>query len=208
MIPKLVLLFIISLLTVFGSAQEIEEPDLYVFVGEKISVTEFEPETKEGQIIMDAAFRAKYKVLEEVYNDLKLDTLEFTAYDHYGYPGFSNFKHVLLYVVQTEEGFVHAKYLYSPLFLTNNGTWAGPYEMSDYSHPYNSETPIEPVRIDWKITPKFDYKDASIEDLEDSFPPPYYEIHNKVVSAIFGNYVNELFLLKKNGFLKARGYFN
>ena len=209
MIHKLILIIIISLFITFESySQDLEEPHLYVFVGEKISVNKFEPELKEGQILMDAAYQAKYKVLDQVYNDLEVDTLEFKAYDHFGDPAFSNFKHVLLYIIETVEGYFHEKYLYSPVYLTKNGDWAGPYSLSDYNHPNNQEITIEPVLVDWEATPSFQYENASLEAINESFPAPYYKIKDKTVSAIYGNDIQELFLLKKNGYLKARGYFN
>ena len=40
---------------------------LYVFVGEKIEVTEYQPEVPEGARMMDFAFKAKYKILEPFY---------------------------------------------------------------------------------------------------------------------------------------------
>ncbi len=88
MIRQLTLLFFISIYSLPVCAQDLEEQNLYVFVGEKISVEEFKPELEEGRILMDSAFRTQYKVIKQVYNQLRTDTIEFIAYDHYGAPAF------------------------------------------------------------------------------------------------------------------------
>jgi len=207
MTRQLLLVFFISIYSIAVCAQELEEQNLYVFVGEKISVEEFEPALEDGRILMDSAFRARYKVIDNVYNQLSTDTIEFIAYDHYGIPAFSNFEHVLLYIVKTEEGYVHSKYLYSPLFKTKDNEWAAPYQSSDYNHPYNSDIDIEPIRIEWQSPPSFKAEDHQLNNLDNSFPEPFYQIDGRTVTAIYGNYIEELFSLKKQGVLKARGYF-
>ena len=208
MIHKLFLASFFSFFSFAASAQDLEEPNLYVFVGQKISLEEFEPELEEDEFVMDALFRARYKVIKQVYNSLPTDTLKFIAPDHYGVPAFSNFEHVLLYVVKTSKGYIHEKYLYSPVYKTIDGDWAGPYEARDYNHSFNKETSIEPVRIEWQTPPSFEYEKVSTKKLKERFPVPYYQVDDKTVTVIFGNYVQELFRLKKNGFLKARGYFD
>ena len=93
---------------------------LFVFVGEKIAVTELPYE--EGS--MDAGYKAKYKILQRVYGNYPNDIIEFVAYDHYGTPAFSKYKNVLLFVSEYEGKFYHEKYVYDPLFKTKDGRWA------------------------------------------------------------------------------------
>lgn len=92
---------------------EDDSVNLYVFIGEKISVIEFDPNENNTLIeidsitgdtirrmsyVMDNGFKNKYKVVKNVFNDLKTDTIEFVAYDHYGRPGFENYNNVILYI--------------------------------------------------------------------------------------------------------------
>ena len=85
--------------------------NLFAFIGEKISVIEFDPnadiekrqtitkgideETGDSvnivqqHYIMDSGFRCKYKIVKNIFNHLPNDTIEFIAYDHYGKPGFA-----------------------------------------------------------------------------------------------------------------------
>lgn len=188
-------------------AQELEEPSLYVFVGEKITIERFEPELEEGQIILDEAFIATYRILSFVYNNLAADTITFKAYDHYGWPGFSEYETVLLYIVKTDDGFVHSKYLFSPLYKTKRGTWAAPYNNWDYNHPYNDEIDVSPRKILWENPPVFDLEHLTVAEIEENFPAPLFRRDGKTVTAVYGNTLQELFLLKKNGVLNARGYF-
>lgn len=208
MIKKILFLLLFSNISYQVSAQDLEEPNLYVFVGEKISVERFSPDLEEGQILMDAAFKARYKIIKHVYNELESDTIEFEAYDHYGTPAFSKFEHVLLYVVKTEKGFYHSKYQFTPLYKTKNNTWAGPYQVGDYNHPYNTDTSIEAKKVEWSSPPKLKPRSTHPDDLNRWYPEPYYELEGDSVVAVHGNSLQELFELKKTGVLKARGYFN
>lgn len=119
-----------------------ETVNLYAFIGEKITVMEFNHNENNTQIkidsisgdtirtvsyVMDYGFKNKYKVVQNVFNDLKTDTIEFVAYDHYGRPGYENYKYVLLYLsLKKEKGyFYHQKYQFDPVLKTKNGTWKG-----------------------------------------------------------------------------------
>ena len=112
--------------------------NLYAFIGEKISVIEFDPnensERKEIDSItgdtlifkswvMDNGFKNKYKVIRNVYNELKTDTIEFVAYDHYGRPGFEKYNNVLLYLSYNKEkgNYYHQKYIFDPIEKNKNG---------------------------------------------------------------------------------------
>lgn len=153
---------------------------LFVFVGEKISV-ELLPH-RAGS--MDDCFKAKYVILEKVYGNFSDDTIEFVAYDHYGTPAFSEFKTVLLYVSADSGTYYHQKYMYNDVYKTKDGRWAGPYAVDDYEHAYNKHTKIKPVKIEF---PEKTIGDTAI--------------------AIYGNYVEELFALKKTGVLTSRKLF-
>lgn len=168
---------------------------LFVFVGEKISV---EPiPSKQGS--MDNGFKAKYTILKKVYGDFALDTIEFVAYDHYGLPPFSKFKNVLLYVSADSGMYYHQKYMYNDVYKTKDGRWAGTYAIDDYKHPYNKHTKIKPIKID--------FAQRIAYPKNDEYPKPYYKTIGDSTIAVYGNYVDELFALKKTGILTARELF-
>lgn len=119
--------------------------NLYVFIGEKISLIKFDPNKdleKNGRLqidsvsgdtmvfkgyVVDNAFDAKYKVVGSVFNDLKVDTIDFKVYDHYGRPAFEKYQTVLLYISKSKEGdhFFHQKYMFDVLIKDKNGNWRG-----------------------------------------------------------------------------------
>lgn len=206
---RIVLIIIMSFQLV-AYAQK-ANPELYVFVGEKIELKRFSPEPvhKDSSttiIIMDEAFKAKYRVLDWVYGDLKLDTIEFEAYDHYGTPGFAEYSHVLLYLEKKDGKLYHSKYQYNPLYQTAKGKWAAPYSTIDYGHTYNMETEIKPEKIEFARPVIFDLSKMDSARINMWFPEPYYRREANKAIVIYGNYVNQLFQLKKDGVLKARGY--
>ena len=181
-----------------------KENTLFVFVGQKIEVKLIPYE----QGSMDAGFKAKYKVLQKVYGDYSGNTIEFNAYDHYGEPPFAKFDHVLLFVSEYEGKFYHQKYTYDPLFKTKDGRWAGPYS-EDYRHPYNASTNVTPVKIDFADEVSFPIKtkDEDGTEMTHIYPEPYYKKIGNKAFAIYGNYIEELFKLKKDGVLTARELF-
>lgn len=112
--------------------QEDKNLNLYAFIGKKISVEEIlnnkqkikDPNSNDSIIIinMDEAFICKYQILQNVFNKISKDTIEFEAYDHYGSPDFKNYEYVLLYLSKDTDGkFTHMKYQFDALKFTNTG---------------------------------------------------------------------------------------
>ena len=168
---------------------------LFAFVGEKISVDHLPSK----QNSFDNGFKAKYLILKKVYGNFPQDTIEFVAYDHYGIPPFSKFKNVLLYVSADSGTYYHQKYMYNDVYKTKDGRWAGTYAIDDYKHPYNKHTKIKPLKIDF--TERVAYPK------NEEYPKPYFKTMGDSTIAIYGNYVEELFALKKTGILTARELF-
>ncbi|WP_179315356.1 hypothetical protein [Winogradskyella undariae] len=116
--------------------------NLYAFIGKKISVLEFDPNENNTEVvtdtvfgkvfkstpyIMDYAFKCKYRIEKNVFNELKTKTIDFVAYDHYGIAKFKNYKYIILYIpLDKEDGnYYHQKYQFDPVERTKNGTWQG-----------------------------------------------------------------------------------
>jgi hypothetical protein len=212
-IMKTILFIILSFVFINNSfAQDQSEPELYIFVGEKIFVTEIEEpgvvseSNEEITFSMDYVFKAKYKILENISGDLKLDTIVFIAYDHYGTAEFSKYKYVLLYVTKHHGEFYHEKYQFSALYKTKDNKWAGTYAVADYNHSFNINTTVKPIKIDFEPEVSIDIKKYDDETIKEWFPEPYFKIKGKKAIAVYGNYIPELIQLKKDGVLKARGH--
>jgi len=178
---------------------------LFVFVGEKISVLPLPNE--HGS--MDNGFKAKYVILKKLYGNFPKDTIEFIAYDHYGTPLFSRFTNVLLYVSSDSGTYYHQKYLYNDVYKTKDGRWAGTYAGDDYGHAFNKRTKIKPIKIDFakKVAYPIKWIDDEGRQLTFSYPAPYFKTIGDSAIAIYGNFAEELFSLKRTGVLTARGLF-
>lgn len=192
-----------SLLFSYGQTRK---DSLYVFVGEKINTKGFRYLEDTTQIPFDYAIKAKYRVIKNVYGNYNKDTIEFESYDHFGRFPFLDYKYVLLFVSNYNGRFIHEKYQFFDVYKTTNGRWASSYKIADYNHPYNKNTIIKPELIEFDE--EVMYKPWNKRDIEDNYPSPYYKVVEDKVVAVWGNYIEELFELKKNSILKARGIFN
>ena len=215
------LTILISLTSVFGQTRK---DSLIVFVGEKIEV-KYSPEEKkespvdtiiEGKdtlymthvsVSMDSRYVARYKILQLVHGSFKQDTIEFTAYDHYGEPEFSKYQTALLFVSYSKGKLYHQKYQYFDLYLTTEKKWASPYPSGDYNHSFKDSITVKPEKIRFKDIVSFPLDNYSQDEIQTWFPKPYYEIKKGRAIAIYGNYVDDLFKLKQQTILKARGIY-
>ena len=182
-----------------------ENNKLFVFVGEKISVEQM----PNRQGAFDNGFLAKYLVIKKIFGQFSQDTIEFAAYDHYGIPAFSEFKNVLLFVSADSGFYYQQKYMYNDVYLTKEGKWAGTYAEEDYGHEYNKKTKIKPVIIDFAKEVSYPTKrirpDSQVVTF--NYPKPYFKTIGDKAIAVYGNYVDDLFILKRDGYLTAREIF-
>lgn len=158
---------------------------------------------------MDGGFKGRYKILEAVFGSFPHDTIEFVAYDHYGIPEFSKYKHVVLYVSADGGTYFHQKYQFHDVYKTKDGRWAGTWLTADYEHSGNRQTSVKPEIIDFADTVFYPRKGIN-DDGEAytlAFPKPYFKEVGDSVMAVYGNYVNDLFLLTRDGVLTSRRIF-
>ncbi|TFF35023.1 hypothetical protein [Mucilaginibacter psychrotolerans] len=207
---KNLILLILILITKYSVAQTADS--LYVFVGEKIAVSRYNPAdedpdtmNRKNKIYFDEAFHAKYRVIKNVFNKITSDTIYFDAFDHYGTPPFSKYRYVLLFVSKENGKFYHEKYQFYNVYQTKNGRWASPGD--PYAFDQKGDTEVKAVPLDFKEPVTFDVSKISPENIKRYYPAPYYKIEGGKAIALMGNYVEELFIVKKEGVLEARGIF-
>lgn len=173
---------------------------LFAFVGEKITVQAMPVDSD----AMDGAVEATYRVLVPVYGYYEKDTIHFTAYDHYGYFGFAHSQHALLYLSEYKGAWYHEKYQFTAVYRTENGRWAG-----DGGDIASMDTTIHPEKInfaerDIHRTMIIDQKGKVFDMGNDT---PYFRKVGYPPGPIYGNYIEQLFLLRKNGVLRYRNLF-
>ncbi|GAB3586034.1 hypothetical protein GCM10027345_35080 [Hymenobacter daeguensis] len=179
-------------------------PRHYAFIGQKIGVEYAKHVYYCDRFSMDSKFQARYQVLGNVYGRLPGDTVQFTAYDHYGMPQFSKHQTVLLFVSEYCQELIHQKYQYFPLYKTTDNRWAAPFPAEAYATRPGASI-LKPHRLRFRepvVTDLTDYDPALVAK---RFPPPYYRIENHQAIAEYGSYVDELLELEKQTVLKARG---
>lgn len=201
------------LLSTFGQTLK---DSLIVFVGEKIEVkymkrplteTVIEGDDTATYVRIDREYLAKYKILQLIHGLYKSDTIEFSVYDHYGIPAFSKYKTVLLFVSEDEGKLYHEKYQYFDLYMTKSGRWASPYSSGDYNHSFKDSITVKPEKIPFTCKVFYSVKNMPANEIKKWFPEPFYSIEKKRAIAIYGNYVEDLFILKQETILKARGIY-
>jgi hypothetical protein len=212
---------ILSSARLFGQAKK---DSLIVFIGEKIEIKYFPEDKKEPKVdaiiegtdttyythvstVMDSRYLAKYKILHIVHGTYKQDTIAFFVFDHYGEPTFSKYMTVLLFVSYSNCKLYHEKYQYFDLYMAENGKWASPYKSWDYNHPFKDSITVKPEKIIFKEDVSFPVDKLTRADKKKWYPKPYYEIKKGRAIAIYGNYVDDLFKLKQQTILKARGIY-
>jgi hypothetical protein len=147
-------------------------------------------------------------VLQSVYGNYSLDTIEFIAYDHYGGPDFSKYKNVLLFVSERRGKYIHEKYLFFDVYKTKDNRWAGPYSVRDLGRDNKRADGISAVKIDFEQEVSFPFSlMANKKEIPCLFPEPYYRLESDRAIAVYGNYIEELYKIEKEGVLTARGLF-
>lgn len=184
-----------------------ENPKLYVFIGKKINVCYAERTYYCDAIPFDSKFDAKYEIVENLFGDLKKDTINFVAYDHYGKPEFSEYENVILYVAEYCGELVHVKYQYNDVYKTKDSNWASPYKSLD-DDKLDSINIKKPVKIEFEEEVTFEYgKGTDTLWFQRRFPKPYYETNGFKAKAVYGNYATDIFEIMKKTVLKTRGFF-
>lgn len=180
-----------------------ENPDvegkMLVIIGEKIALEEL-PQEEDG-FLRDAKFLAKYKIAEIVCGTYIKDTISFIVYDHYGIPPFSKYKNAMLFLSQNDSSFYHMKYQFFDVYKTKDGRWASSYKAMEHSQN------VKPVPIQFEEEVSYHIIGGKKKLIKQYFPEPYYRLTKEKAIAVWGNYVPELFQIKKEGVLKARGLF-
>jgi hypothetical protein len=179
-----------------------ESQNLVAFVGKKISV-----EKIPGRYGLDAKFKARYQVLQVVYGQYSASNIEFTVFDHYGDPSFAKYETALLYVVLRrswllQPRYFHEKYQYQPVYATGDNRWAG------CGSPYQRDQPIgegiQPQTIDYK---SINISGIPIAKLEEQYPKSLFDYRKNTVVCRKGVFSEDLFKIKREGILRARGIF-
>lgn len=222
MVKNISILVLFIYVNCFGQKDKLFEENsninLYAFVGKKISIQEFDPNADKAErvetdsvtgekivwksVSMDGAFKCKYLVVEKIFNDLKIDTIEFVAYDHYGRPGFENYESVLLYISKTKDGkgYFQQKYQYDPIFIKYGKTFG--YFTFRTEEDFEINSKLKTFKIDLGEIDIIDVSNYNEYMLKTYVPKPFYKIENGKAKPILGADLKTLFLSKRKTSLR------
>jgi len=183
----------------------LEKPEVFAFVGEVLEVKQVEEIYYCNYLTLDLKYKAKLKILDQVYNNYKQDTITFFAYDHYGKPAFSEYKNVLIYVIENCNVNYHPKYLFSPTYKVGK-SWKVPYSKSKTKDSSLLHKLAKPVNFDDDLYYNFRER-LTEEELNQRFPQPYFSIKDNLVRPLYGYDVKDVFQIMKQTHLKEYGPF-
>ncbi|MBK6825868.1 MAG: hypothetical protein IPG86_02855 [Chitinophagaceae bacterium] len=205
--------FVFFLLTglSFNLAGQNNNDSLFVFVGQKVWCKPIKNYIKSdsNSIVIHPNYKVKYKVIQNVYGTLKRKTIKFNVNDHYGAPAFSKTSYALLFVYQQNGKLHHVSNQYFDVNKTTTGRWAScgnPFRFE--ANKDSIKTSINVVKLDFAqpVTYKID-PSKDITTINYHFPEPYFKVEGHVATGLMGCYVEDLFIVKKEGILKELGYF-
>lgn len=181
--------------------------NLIVFVGRRIQLREItKPRMEANGWQMDYQFRATYEVLDLVCGRYDSEQIRFDVYDHYGEPYFAQFETVLLFVSRYDGRLVHQKYQFSDVYRTADGSWAGcgdPYKYEPEVH--RGPIRARPMRYESDVT--FSVSGLSEAEIRERYPSDYFSRRGDIVICQAGATLTDLFAVKRDGVLRARGLF-
>jgi hypothetical protein len=184
-----------------------EEPSetLLVFVGRQLNLKPVSNEAPPGYVILDSKYLARYQILHVLCGLFPSDTIEFEVYDHYGTPAFAQFETVLLYVSRYNGRMIHQKYMYNPVYETIDGDWAGcgdPYELDEVHRGQ-----VRAAHVRFKTEVSFPIANLTEAQIKERYPSEYFVRRGNRVVCTAGARIQDLFAIKRDGFLRARGLF-
>lgn len=181
---------------------------LFVFVGEKLEVTEVPPAPdppESGQLVirLDSQFRARYRVLDRLCGEFVGNVIDFDAFDHWGFPAFARYETVLLYVSLNGDRYYHQKYQFNDVYKTSSGEWAScgdPYRREPEVHRGS----IEAVALEFDEPLLYSVAGLTEQQIDERFPPEFFSREGDRVACKAGSTADVLYTIKRLGVLKAR----
>lgn len=101
------------------------------------------------------------------------------------------------------------RYMYCDAYQTRSWRWAGTYEDYSDADEQNKKAKVKPIIIDFSEEVSYLLRivgeDSQVFTLH--YPKPYYRNLKDKAVAVYGNYVEDLSVLKRDGVFTERGLF-
>jgi len=179
---------------------------LFVFVGEFLEAKTVPARRNYNE----ARFVAKYRIVQKICGDYQGDTIVFDVIKLDYDSSFMRSKFLLLMLTKDageDEQFVLWANLYHDLFKTAKGLWASPYSGQDEIQYVSAESYLKPKRIKFSKEAFYDTKGMTREEIDITFPEPFFKIKKNKAIPLIGNSITELFQFRKDGILKVQNIY-
>jgi hypothetical protein len=205
----------------FNNAFTIEGADKDIaFVGRKIAVVQvLEDRVQENGdeivIKMDLGFLARYEILELVHGAYPAKTIDFEAYDHYGFPRFARPDVAMMYLTEFDGKLYHRKYQWDAVSRTKGGRYAAcgdPYFYLEAEELAEVERrPLSAIEFDPPVTFRIadelkaiadrdGFTDEELADRREKirayYAAPVFDVKNGVATCRMGVYADELYRIR------------
>ena len=194
--------------------------NLLVFVGSAQNYEDIPCETDDSSdatqalfVCFDAQVETVFTVEDVIFGEYESPEITVTSFDHYGRFPFLVAEYSLMFVTETDGGYVQHKYQFDEVYRVKDGGWAGcgpsPIDTSRYEGvEVMDPQPIEfesPVTIDLSMyTTEAGYDEQSKSRLLEWYSQPSFSLDGDIVTCHMGLYVDDLFKLRDETILEAR----
>ena len=179
---------------------------LFIFVGEFIDAKRL-PAYKN---INEGRFSAKYKIIDRVCGSYQGDTIRFDVINLEYDSTFMRSKYLLLILTKDSaenEEFVLWGDLFSSLFKTTSGRWAGSYIGEDQAETITKQSRLKPRKISFAKGSLYETVGMTKEEIDIAYPEPYYRLEKGKAIPVFGYFIPEILQHYKDGFLTQQNIY-
>jgi len=149
-------------------------------------------------------YRAKYKIIRNLYNKIETDTVEFVNTSWYGRPPFEKFDYVVLYLYKNKNGvFLSGHYMFDIAYKINHN-WYGVMQLANKCKMWKNFNPIK-FNANNKIKLNFEHiSDDDTKLLSIIFPEPYFKVSGKIVYPKLAFEIKDIVYYRIIEFLKEK----
>ncbi|RZJ67146.1 MAG: hypothetical protein EOO45_15620 [Flavobacterium sp.] len=152
-----------------------------------------------NRIKLSPEYNANYTVVEDILGNYDSGTIKFRVIEPLRKPAYESEENVLLLLDEHCGELRHSGNNRINVYKATNGRWALPYYPLNFINKEHGELlqGHEPQLITFASPVAFPIKDISSEMVAKLYPSPYYRIEGNTAIALYGNYVDDLKVLRK-----------
>ncbi|RZJ76224.1 MAG: hypothetical protein EOO45_03095 [Flavobacterium sp.] len=170
----------------------------YILIAKKVKLN-FIVDNCPNRIKLYPEYNASYTVTEDMLGNYKSPTIKFRVIEPLRKPAYDSKENVLLLLDEHCGELRHSGDNRINVYQAIDGRWALPYYPLNFINKEQGELlqGPKPQLINFASPVAFPIKDISAEMIAKLYPSPYYRIEGNTAIALYGNYVDDLKVLRK-----------